>query len=354
MPRFIKLHKENIGLAPEDIVFRGVRKSDDVQFNLFQYDIDNLDEQQFIIFEELPEKLLPGRIQWINIDGLHDVESMEKLAVIFGLESHIMAIVLDTYARPKILEFDDGLLISLKMLRYDEPSAEVISENLVLILKDGLLISFQERVGDVFDPVRDRLRKNKRGIRQYGADFLAFSFIDIVIDNYIYLISRIGDKIENLDDELDLNATTKQLDAINDLKGEINFLRKAIKPCRELILNFIKIESDLFSDKLDKHLPELQNNIELANESADSYREMLSDQLNIFHTNVSYKLNDIIKFLTVFSVIFIPVTFITGVYGTNFIELPETHYKYGYFIMWGVIILIVGLMIFWFKRKKWM
>lgn len=354
MPRFVKLHKESIGLAPEDLIFQGVQKIDKPKFRIFKFDADYFSENEYSEVEEFQKEFNDGKTTWLNIDGLHDVESMEKISVLANLESHIMADVLNTYSRPKINEFDEGLFFSLKILRFEESENLIISENLVLLLKDNLLISFQEQVGDVFNPVRERLRKNKRNIRENGADFLAYALIDIVIDNYIYVISRIGDKIENLDEKLSINADTSQLNEINELKSEMNFLRKAIKPCRELILNFIKLESDLVDDRLDKHMSELQNNIELANESVDSYREMLSDQLNIFHTNVSYKLNEIIKFLTIFSVIFIPITFIAGVYGTNFDNLPELHFQYSYFIMWGVIVSVVLFMVFYFKRKKWL
>ncbi|MBN2728459.1 MAG: magnesium/cobalt transporter CorA [Bacteroidales bacterium] len=354
MPRFVKLHKESIGLAPEDIVFRGVQKLNITKFRTFQYSNEELFENEYSQVEEFSDLFNDDLTLWLNIDGLHDVASMEKISKLAGIEDHIMADVLNTYSRPKINEFDDGLFFSLKMLRFEESENLIVSENLVLLLKDNLLLSFQEQVGDVFNPIRERLRKNKRNIRENGAAFLAYALIDIVVDNYIYVISRIGDKIENLDEKLSINADTSQLNEINELKSEMNFLRKAIKPCRELILNFIKMESDLVDDRLEKYMSELQNNIELANESVDSYREMLSDQLNIFHTNVSYKLNDIIKFLTIFSVIFIPITFIAGVYGTNFDNLPELHFQYSYFIMWGVIISVVLFMVFYFKRKKWL
>lgn len=179
--------------------------------------------------------------------------------------------------------------------------------------------------------------------------------MDFVIDSYIHFISRLGEQIEDIDDELiRSNPLTEVLEKINDYKAEINYFRKSIKPCHELILNFAKLDSEFIAESLDVHLHSLQKNIELANDSVDSYREILSDQLNIYHTNVTFKLNDILKFLTIFSVILIPITFIADIYGTNFDHIPELHYRYGYYIMWAVIILTVLSMLYFFRRKRWM
>jgi magnesium transporter len=174
-----------------------------------------------------------------------------------------------------------------------------------------------------------------------------------VIDNYIYIISRLGEKIETLEENILHNPSQEVIDEINNYKRELNFLRKNIKPAREMILSLSKIESEYIDESTDIHLKALLDHINLASESSDSYREILSDQLNIYHTTISSRLNDIIKFLTIFSVIFIPLTFIAGIYGTNFAVLPELHYKYSYFIMLGGMLIIAIGMLLYFKRKKW-
>ena len=180
-----------------------------------------------------------------------------------------------------------------------------------------------------------------------------FVLLDVIIDNYIYIISQLGEEIEDIDEELIESPSPDRLEDINRYKSELVYLRKIVKPCRELVLNLSKMDSELINDYMDIHLKELQNNIELANETIDNYREILSDQLNVFHTNMSSRLNDILKILTIFSVIFIPITFIVGVYGTNFDNIPELHLKYGYYMMLTLIIALVFLMISYFKRKKW-
>ncbi len=354
MARFLKSKKDTIGLSPDELKFSGEKKIDKTRLRCINYNSESLSEVELNSIAEAVKCYNSNSITWLNIDGLHDTEILQQIATSFDVEALIMANVLEIYSRPKIHEYDNCIYLSTKMLQFDEAKNKITAENLSIVFKDNLLISFQERVGDVFNPVRERLRNNKKRIRGSGSDYLTFALLDIVIDNYIHIISRLGDKIEELDSELILNPSTKSLEKINKYKGEINYLSKTINPCREMILNFGKLDSEFIDDEMESFLHELQNNILLAHESVYNYREILSDQLNIFHTTVSYKLNDILKFLTIFSVIFIPITFIAGIYGTNFDNIPELHFKYGYFIMWGIIILIVLSMIVYFKRKKWL
>ena len=264
-----------------------------------------------------------------------------------------MAEVLNAQARPRIIEFEDCLFIGIKMLSYSEESGKTNAENLAIIFNKNILFTFQETTGDVFNPIRERIRKNRRRIRESGTDYLAFTLLDVIIDHYMYILSRVGEKIEELDEELIGEPSPDSLERINLLKGEIIFFRRTFKPVRELVLNFIKNDSDFVDEELEVFLNQLKSNIDMANEATDNYREILSDQLNIFHTNISYKLNGILKFLTIFSVIFIPITFVAGVYGTNFDYMPELQYQYSYFIMWGICIAIVVGMITYFKIKKW-
>lgn len=278
---------------------------------------------------------------------------MRKIAEGFSLDSFILADVMDTHVRPKVQEHDNCLFVSLKMIHVNKETSLISFESLSFILTKSILISFQERKGDVFEPVRERIRKQKKTMINSGPDYLLFALLDIVVDNYIYVLSILGDTIENLEEQLLQNPEKSIVNAINRNKKELNFLRKQIIPAREMLVNLIKIDSDFINHKNYIHFKELQNNIYHAVEISDSYREILSDQLNIYHTSVSTKLNDIMKFLTVFSVVFIPLTFIAGIYGTNFDVLPELHYKYSYFIMLGAMVVITVGMLYYFKRKKW-
>lgn len=353
MSRLIKKKKEEIGMSPDGFHFKGKRRSDSVMMRIIDYNPDHLNEKELKNINETITYDHSNSTTWLNIDGLHDVDLMKQISEILDLDSLIVSDVMDTYSRPKVYEYDNCIYTSMKMLQYNEEKDEISTENLVIIIKENILITFQERKGDVFEPVRERIRKNRVRIRKSGTDYLAFALIDTVFDNYTYLISRIGEYIEVLDEKLTSLSEASLLEEINHYKGEIIYLRKTINPCRDLILTLSKMESALLSEEIAVHLKELQDNINHAYDSLESYREILSDQLNIYHTTVSSKLNDIMKFLTVFSVVFIPLTFLAGIYGTNFDNIPELHYKYSYFIMWGIMIVMALSMIYYFKRKKW-
>lgn len=340
-------------MSPDAIQFRGEKKIDFTRLRLIDYDLQSLQEKEVEKVGEVIPFDTSETTSWLNVDGLHDEEIMHELSSGFELDSLIISRVLDTHVRPGIHEYENCLFLSAKMLSYNETDDYITSENLVLIVKEHLLISFQEAVGDVFEPVRERLRKNRKRIRSSGTDYLAFALLDVVIDNYIYIISRIGEKIEQIDDELISNPTSGVLHNINKYKGEINYLAKIINPCREMIFNLVKSDSDYLSEEIEVHLKELQDNINLANDSIESYRQILSDQLSIFHSNVSNKLNEILKVLTIISVVFIPLSFIAGIFGTNFEYIPLTQLKYGYFIMWGFIIAVAAGMLLYFRRKRW-
>lgn len=326
---------------------------DNVLVRLIDFDANNLEESALESVKEALKYQNTNTVTWLNIDGLHNEEIMEEIAMGFQLDKLILANVMDINARPIVHEHANCIFISIKMVHKNEEQGQVLVENLSLILTKNVLISFQERKGDVFEPIRERIRTQKKRIRNSGTDYLAFTLLDIVVDNYIYVISEFGQKIEELEEKLLLDPNQSVIDEINSYKRELNFLRKSINPAKEMILALSKMESDLIDESSEVHFKELLANISTATESTDNYREILSDQLNIYHTTISSKLNDIMKFLTVFSVIFIPLTFIAGIYGTNFDTLPELHFKYSYFIMWGVILTVgIGMLIY-FKRKKW-
>ena len=353
MARFIKKIKKEIGISPDELLFRGEQKIDDVILHIIDFDSNNLEEDTINSVNDVLKYQEKESVTWFNIYGLHNKEVMEEIAKGFHLDSIILADAMNTQARPTILEYDNCIFISIKMMRQNAETNLITVDNLSLILTKSVLITFQEGKADVFEPVRERIRKEKRRIRNSGTDYLTFALLDIVIDNYIYIISRLGEKIETLEENLLLDPSQEVIDEINTYKRELNFLRKNIKPAREMILSLSKMESEFIDESTDIHLKALLDNINLASESSDSYREILSDQLNIYHTTISSRLNDIIKFLTIFSVIFIPLTFIAGIYGTNFDIVPELHFEYGYYIMWGVMLIVAAGMLVYFKKRNW-
>lgn len=352
MARFIKKRKEEIGLAPDELLFRGEQKTDTVRLRIIDFDQHELEESVVKTVEEVVRFKDSETVTWFNVDGIHNVATMHEIAHGFKLDKLILSEVMNTHGRPTVQEFDNGIFLSIKMLQHDPETDQIAVEHLSIILMRSILISFQERKGDVFEPIRERIRKKKR-IRTSGTDYLLFALLDIVIDNYIYIISVIGDKIESLEEQLLEDPKQNIIEQINTYKRELNFLRRNIKPTKEVILALSKIESDFIDSSTVVHIRELQDNINQASDSSDSYREILSDQLNIYHTTISSKLNDIMKFLTIFSVIFIPLTFIAGIYGTNFDFVPELSYRYSYFIMWGVMLVVAIGMLYYFRKRKW-
>ncbi len=353
MPRFIKKKKQEIGLAPDELIFWGEQKEEQMILRIIDYDSTNFSEENLDTITEVGKFQNENTVTWLNIDGLHNTSIMEGISAAFNIDKLVLAEVLNTQSRPRIVDYDNCTLISIKMLRQDPETGVLLVENLSLVLTKSVLISFQERRGDVFDPVRERIRKQKKRIRNGGTDYLTFALLDIVIDNYLYIISLLGEEIEKLEENL-LDPNQVVINEINNYKRELNFLRKNIKPAKEMIFSLAKLESEFITERTSVHFKELQDNISQASDSSDSYREILSDQLNIYHTTISSKLNDIMKFLTVFSVIFIPLTFIAGIYGTNFDNIPELRYKYSYFIMWGVILTTAIAMLLYFRRKRWL
>lgn len=345
--------KEDIGLSPYEMIFRGQKRTEETTMSVIDFNVSYLKEVEINSVEELEVYKRSHTTSWLNVNGLDNVELMEKLSAMFDIDSNIMSDIMNPSIRSKVQEFEQGLFITLKMLQINNKNKLKV-ENLSLIVMENFIISFQEEGdGDVFSPIRERIRKHKTKIRTAESDYLAFALLDVVIDNYIYILSLLGEKIESLEDRMTSTFNKQIPSIINTYKQELNFLRSNIKPAKEMILTLSKMDSE-FIHKINRiHFKELQDNIHEANDLADSYREMLYDLLNIYHTSATTRLNDIMKLLTIISVIFIPLTFIVGVYGTNFEFLPEIKWHYGYYIMWGGMLCVAAFMIWYFKRKDW-
>lgn len=354
MARFLKKKNGSIGQAPGSLVFIGSQKVEETKIRLIDYDKSFLQEMELHDIEESGKYKTTDTVTWLNLYGLHDIELIREIGRMFDIHPLTLEDILNTGQRPKMEEFDDYLFFVLKMLHFDKEKEIVVSEQLSIILGRAFLITFQEQPGDVFEPVRERIRKQKGRIRATGIDYLAYALLDTIVDNYMVLVERLGSKIEDVEEEILADPSPEVLEKINNYKREMNYLRKLIRPVREFILQLAKLDSDLISEQTSFFLKDLQDLITQTTETIDTYREMLSDHLNIYNTSVSNKLNEIMKILTVFAAIFIPLTFMAGIYGTNFEYLPELHFRYSYFIFWGVMILVAGLMVRFFKRKKWL
>ena len=345
--------KEDIGLSPYELKFRGRHRSGEIRMTLFEIDFEKVNESTIRSVEELLPYKNSETLIWLNIDGLHDEKLMGELVDTLQIPADILSDVMEPGTRPQMEEFDKGLFVSIKMMELNEGKNRVSVDNLSLVVMDNLLVTFQEEKSDLFNPVRERIRKHSKRFRTLGADYLAFALLDVVIDNYIFILGGLGEKIENLENEMIMDPGRETLKIINLLKRELSNLGRYIRPAREMIIGLVKSESDFIAPVNEKHYKELQDNINQAVELLDYYRELLYDELNIYHSSMSTRLSDIMALLTIFSVIFIPLTFIVGVYGMNFDNIPELHWRYGYFIVWGVMLLIAIGMLWYFKKRKW-
>ncbi|MFT7149511.1 MAG: magnesium transporter [Nonlabens sp.] len=353
MARFLKDRSQKLGTAPGAAVFVGKKRTDETTIHIIDYTNKEIREEFVSDASHLSGLNETPTVSWINVCGLHEEALIAEIGSYFDLHNLLIEDVLNTGQRPSFTDYDDYFFIAVKMLKYDRERDYVESEQLTFVVGKNYILSFQEQLGDVFDPIRDRIRKEGAKIRERGVDYLCYVMLDTVVDHYINIVERFGDKIEELEGRILGKAEGDLLQKITDYKREMSYLRKVIRPAREACIHFSKSDSPLIHKNTQPFLKDLEGLGSLAAESVETYSDILSDQLNIYQTTVSNRLNDVMKVLTIFSVVFIPLTFIAGIYGTNFEYLPELQYHYAYPIFWGVLITVALGMLFYFRRKKW-
>ncbi len=353
MARFLSNRKASQGTAPGTLVFMGEKKMSATRIRMIRYNQQVMEESEPVSLADLPGPD-PALVTWINIDGLHDIDLIRALGERFGIESLGLEDILNTDQRPRILQDDEHLITILKSVDYRNDEKALSSEQISFVLGKDYLITFQEKVGDFFEGVRNRIRKDGSKIRNRGADYLQYALLDTLVDNYILCVEAVGQNVERLE-ELVLQSDKRDvLEEIYRYRNEIRYLRKSIRPVREITLHYLKSETGLLSKKNMVFLTDLDDMVIQALEAVEIYYQMVTDQLNIFHTNVGNRANEVMKVLTIFAAIFIPLTFITGVYGTNFENIPELRWPNGYFYMLGLIVLVVLVMLVYFRRKRWL
>jgi len=342
------------GLPPGSLVHIGERKNGEVKITVIKYDAAGFQEREAKTLDEcLPDKEKP-EVSWINVEGLHQVEIIQKLGDCFGLHPLVLEDILNTEQRPKIEDYQDYLFIVLKML-YQERGPEIVTEQISLVLGSEFVISIQEGLdGDVFNLIRERIRSGKGRIRTMGADYLAYSLIDAVVDNYFAILEKTGEKIETLEEELVAYPTSKTLHGIHGLKREMVFLRKTVWPLREVINVLGRGESLLVRDTTRLYLRDVYDHTIQVIDTIETSRDMLSGMLDIYLSSISNRMNEIMKFLTIIGTIFIPLTFIVGVYGMNFEFMPELKWRWGYFTVLAIMAAIGLAMVAYFKKKRWL
>lgn len=358
--RFVKRASEKFGLPPGTIVHVGEKRAETVNITVIDYDKDHLQIKRVSDIEEVFPFRDSPTVTWINIDGIHDATIIERLGTHFNIHPLVLEDILHTTQRPKVEDFENYIYIVLRMFYLQEKrnehevDTEIISEQVSLILGTNFVISFQEAGGDTFDPVRTRIRNSKGRIKELGADYLAYALIDSIVDNYFVILEKLGERIEILEDELLDEPTPDTLGELHELKNEMIFLRKSAWPLREVSNNLLRIESNLITKFTQIYLKDVYDHTIQIIDTIETYRDMLSGMLDIYLSSLSNRMNEVMKILTIIATIFIPLTFLAGVYGMNFHYMPELSWKWGYPVLWCVMITIGLFMFSFFRKKKWL
>lgn len=352
--RFIRKRGKKIGLPPGTPVFVGERKIEEARITIIDYDEEKFQEKEARTVEEcFPFKETPT-VTWINIDGIHDVNIIERIGTHFDLHPLIMEDIVNTEHRPKMEDFGHYIYVVLKMLTYDESEHETKVEQVSLILGVNFVISFQERTGDIFDLIRERIRNGKGRIRNMKADYLAYILMDTLVDHYFVILEKLGDRIEELEERVVTDPRQETLHEIHKLKREMLFLRKSVWPLREVINGLDRGESSLIHKVTRIYLRDVYDHTIQVIDTVETFRDMLSGMHDTYLSSISNRMNEIMKVLTIIATIFIPLTFIAGVYGMNFEFMPELKWRWAYFMVWGIIVSVAIFMVFFFRRRKWL
>ena len=353
MARFLNDRKAAIGQIPGSLIHLGSKKMEKPLVRLTNYNTDNLIEREIESLDECLSYLSENSVSWISVYGLHDEKLIGKLGELFEIHSLLLEDMLNTGQRPKITETDKYLIVILKILDFDENTHQLSSNQISMILDDSFLITLQEKEGHYFESIRDRIRKGTGRARRKKADYLTYVLLDAIVDNYLINIEKLGNLIEKTEARIFTPGQKNLISEIYKHKTEINFLRKNIRPVKEIVHQLIDNESGFIAEDNLKYFHDLNDLIMQASETIEIYQMMLSDQMNIYNANLDLKANEIMKVLTVFSAFFIPLTFVAGVYGMNFDNIPELKMKYGYLYFWVVMVLITLGLTFYFKKRKW-
>jgi magnesium transporter len=346
--------QKKVGAAPGTLVYVGEERNQKIRIRLLAYDQNGIEEKELNNIEEcFPYKDKP-LTTWINIDGLNDISLIEKIGSNFNIHPLVLEDILNTHQRPKLDDYDSYAYLVLRMVSCSKNQTEIDSEQISIILGKNYIISFQEKEGDIFDPIRERIRNGKGRIRKGGADYLVYALMDAVVDSFFATLEALGETIEDLEDVLISDPRPENLQQIHELRRLMITLRKSIWPLREVINNMLRGDLDLIQQETEIFLRDVYDHTIQIIETIESYRDIISGMLDTYLSSVSNRMNEVMKVLTIIATIFIPLTFLAGVYGMNFHHMPELDwtwiYPYGFWILMAIV---AGIMIIYFKRKKW-
>jgi len=350
----IKKKSKKAGLPPGTLIHVGNKRDEKIKITIVDYNEEQFQEKEVKTIKEcFPYKEKPT-VTWINIDGVHEVKMIEELGKNYNFHPLILEDIVDTDQRPKIKDFGDYIFLILKMYYCDKDNNEIKIEQVSLIFGENYVISFQEREGDVFDSIRERIRNNIGRIRKTRADYLIYALMDAIIDNYFTILEKLGEETEDLESKVIKNPVPANLQIIYRLKSELIFLRKSVWPLREVISILEKGESALIDKSTNIYLRDIYGHTIQVMDTVETLRDVISGTLEVYLSSVSNRMNEIMKVLTIIATIFIPLTFIAGIYGMNFQYMPELKWFWGYPLVLLVMLIIGIVMVKFFRKRKWM
>ena len=353
MTEIIKDRSAKSGLPPGTLVHIGEKSDREIRVTVMDYSEAGCEEKVMTTVKECFYFADPGHVTWIDVEGLHEVEMIQQVGECKGIHPLVLEDIVNTDQRPKLDDYGDYLYIVLKMLR--TRGEEIITEQVSLILGANVVLSFQEGVeGDVFNPIRERLRSGKGRIRGMGGDYLVYTLIDAIVDNYFIVLDGVGERIEALEEAVVMTPDPETVREIHRLKRDMIFLRKAVWPLREVIGALERRESRLVSEEVTLYLRDVYDHTIQVMDTIEASRDMLSGMLDIYLSSISNRMNEIMKFLTIIGTIFIPLTFLAGVYGMDFQNMPELHWQWGYYGCLVLMLAVAASLMFYFKRKRWL
>jgi magnesium transporter len=341
------------GFSPGSLIHIGNKYVEKSEITLVRYDETFYWEKHLNALADINNENNKQGITWLNIDGLQDIKLFEDIGKLFGLHPLVLEDILNTDQRPKMEDYGDYIYLVLKTF-YGQGNGGLLSDQISIILGKNFILSFQERESGLFEPVREKISKNKGRIRKEGADYLAHALIDNIVDNYFVMLENMGEKIEYLEDALLKQTTPETLHAIHNFKRELILLRKSLWPLREMISSLERSDSPLINKSTGIYFKDIFDHTIAIIDTVETFRDTLSGTLDIYLSSMSVKLNEVMKVLTIIATIFMPLTFLAGVYGMNFKYMPELELSWGYYGIWAVMLTVAVLMLIFFKKKKWL
>ena len=354
MPRLVKKASKKAGLPPGSLVHIGEKKTESVRITAIEYDETRWQEKEVATIEEcFPVKGEPT-ITWIHIRGVHQIAPIEEIGKRLNLHPLLLEDIVNTEQRPKLEEYGDYIFVTSKTLHYEERGDAVQAEQISIIFGSHVVVSFEEHERDEFSSIRERLRNGKGRIRKMGADYLVYALMDTIVDDYFVVLERLGERIEFLEGELISTPTPKTVRILHNLKREMILLRKSVWPLREVISGMERGESPLIKEATLVYLRDVYDHTIRVIDTVETFRDLLSGMLDIYLSSISNRMNEVIKVLTIITTIFIPMSFIAGVFGMNFKYMPELEWRFGYPLALAIMCAIGVAMLLYFRKKRWL